>query len=79
MDFDHANEEYVYKFSPTVSYASQCFVSNQKIWPSAEQMGLDKSQYEAVKLALENKLALIQGLVLITTFNHNFHNNYYIN
>lgn len=61
MDFDHANEEYVYKFSPTVNYASQCFVSNQKMWPSAEQMGLDKSQYEAVKLALENKLALIQG------------------
>lgn len=77
MDFDHANEEYVYKFSPTVNYASQCFVSNQKMWPSAEQMGLDKSQYEAIKLALENKLALIQGLVLETTFN--FHNRYYNN
>ncbi|RNA29469.1 NFX1-type zinc finger-containing 1, partial [Brachionus plicatilis] len=39
----------------------KCYISNPASWPSAEQMRLDKSQYEAVKLALTNKLALIQG------------------
>ena len=30
-------------------------------WPTAEQFGLDSSQYDAIKLALTSKLALIQG------------------
>ncbi|CAF1087216.1 unnamed protein product, partial [Brachionus calyciflorus] len=50
-----------YEFSQSCLYAEKCFLSNSASWPTAEQMRLDESQYEAVKLALTNKLALIQG------------------
>ena len=30
-------------------------------WPSKEQLGLDKSQYEALKIALTKEVAVIQG------------------
>ncbi|CAF0839837.1 unnamed protein product [Brachionus calyciflorus] len=50
-----------YEFSEESSYARNCSISNPDGWPNAEQMGLDESQYEAIKLALENKLTLIQG------------------
>lgn len=30
-------------------------------WPDEEKMGLDESQLEALKLALTNELAIIQG------------------
>jgi hypothetical protein len=61
MEFNHKNNEYEYVFSPSSSYAEKCYLSNQASWPNAQQMGLDESQYDAVRLALENKLALIQG------------------
>jgi hypothetical protein len=38
-----------------------CALSNKAAWPSAELLGLDKSQYDAVQLSLTNKLALVQG------------------
>jgi superfamily II DNA or RNA helicase len=50
-----------YKFSKESDYAEKCFLSNQAAWPTAKQMNLDDSQYNAIRLALENKLALIQG------------------
>ena len=30
-------------------------------WPSMEQLGLDESQYEALKIALTREVAVIQG------------------
>jgi MoxR-like ATPase len=30
-------------------------------WPSKEQLGLDESQYEALKIALTREVAVIQG------------------
>ena len=50
-----------YTFSKESAYAAKCFLSNKDSWPTAAQMNLDASQYEAVQLALENKLTLIQG------------------
>lgn len=50
-----------FEFSPSTSYAQSCLVKNNYSWPTAAQMNLDKSQYEAIELALENRLALIQG------------------
>lgn len=41
--------------------SKKCFLSNQASWPTAEQMNLDQSQYDAIKLALTSKLSLIQG------------------
>ena len=73
MNFDHRINEYVYEFSPSSLYAAKCYLSNQASWPTAEQMGLDKSQYDAVRLALENKLALIQGYII---FEIKINNNY---
>ena len=55
------NGFFEYEFSNDSFYAKNCSVSKPSEWPSAELMGLDESQYDAVKLALENKLALIQG------------------
>jgi len=49
-----------YEFSKTVGF-DRCFLSNECQWPSAENMMLDKSQYNAVQLALTSKLTLIQG------------------
>lgn len=37
------------------------FLSDKAAWPTVEQIDLDNSQYDAVKLAFESKLALIQG------------------
>lgn len=51
----------MYEFSNESIYAKNCSVLKPDEWPKAQQMGLDESQYEAVKLALESKLALIQG------------------
>jgi hypothetical protein len=53
--------EGVYSFSKSSAYAEKCYLENKNNWPTAQQMNLDASQYEAVQLALENKLALIQG------------------
>jgi len=39
----------------------KCLISNEKHWPTSKQLKLEESQYEAVKLALKNKLAIIQG------------------
>lgn len=44
-----------------MDFAKECVLTNTETWPSCEQMSLDQSQYEAIKLALTNKLALIQG------------------
>ena len=52
-----------YKFSDLANYAKSCFFNNQEYWPTSEQFGLDNSQYEALKLALTSKLALIQGYI----------------
>jgi hypothetical protein len=51
----------IYEFTKESGFAEKCFLSNKEAWPTAQDMNLDASQYEAVKLALENKLALIQG------------------
>ena len=50
-----------YEFTKDSEFAKRCFLSNKDAWPTAQNMNLDASQYEAIKLALENKLALIQG------------------
>ena len=50
-----------YEFTRDSEFAKRCFLSNKDAWPTAKDMNLDASQYEAIKLALENKLALIQG------------------
>jgi hypothetical protein len=50
-----------YEFSPLSKYAQSCFISNESQWPSLNQFKFDFSQYEALKLALTNKIALIQG------------------
>lgn len=64
LKFDKSTNETVYSFSPNVAYAEKCYLSNKASLPSAEQMGLDASQYQAIQLALESKLALIQGYEL---------------
>ncbi|CAF0906280.1 unnamed protein product [Brachionus calyciflorus] len=61
IEYGPKDNEPRYEFSSTSSFAERCFLSNSASWPTAEQMRLDKSQYEAVRLALTNKLALIQG------------------
>ena len=50
-----------YKFSDECAYAMKCSTMDESSWPTAEQIGLNLSQYEALKLALTSKLALIQG------------------
>ncbi|XP_059472573.1 NFX1-type zinc finger-containing protein 1-like [Neocloeon triangulifer] len=39
----------------------QVTILNEATWPSAHQLGLDDSQYEALKAALTKELAVIQG------------------
>ena len=56
-----AKGESSYEFTKDSEFAKRCFLSNKDAWPTAKDMNLDTSQYEAIKLALENKLALIQG------------------
>jgi hypothetical protein len=41
-------------------------------WPSAQQMALDQSQYDAVKLALTKAVALIQGRNFRIVYSKNF-------
>ena len=52
-------------------YQALYSAGNTRSWPSANEMGLDASQYDAVKLALQNKLTLIQGYYL---FNFDYTN-----
>jgi len=56
--WDFATRELQYFFSPSSISSAKCSSTNKATWPSAQQMSLDPSQYEAVKLALDNKLAL---------------------
>ena len=58
---DERTGQTTYEFSEESKYAEKCFLSNDLKWPNAGDMKLDDSQYSAIKLALENKLALIQG------------------
>ena len=58
---DEKTGQTTYEFSEESKYAEKCFLSNDLKWPNAGDMKLDDSQYSAIKLALENKLALIQG------------------
>ena len=51
----------VYEFSEESLYAKNCYLGNETSWPTPEQFGFDQSQYDALKLALTSKLALIQG------------------
>lgn len=53
-----------FEFSKSSLYAQKCLVQNKHSWPTAKQMNLDKSQYEAVQLVLNNRLALIQGYII---------------
>jgi hypothetical protein len=62
----HGFAEYI--FPKSIDYAERCFLTNEASWPTAEQLGLDGSQYDAVKLALSNKLALIQGYIIFFKF-----------
>ena len=50
-----------YSFEKESDYAKRCFINDQSKWPTPDQLNFDMSQYNAVKLALNNKLALIQG------------------
>jgi hypothetical protein len=50
-----------YEYDYSSDYAKCINASNMLKWPSMEQFGFDQSQYSALKLALTNKLALIQG------------------
>ena len=55
-----------YEFSDEVRWAERCVLTDESTWPNAEQMRLDASQYDALKLALTSKLALIQGFDTIS-------------
>ncbi len=50
-----------YNFSPESQMFAKCILTNEFAWPKAENMKLDDSQYQAIRLALENRVALIQG------------------
>lgn len=41
--------------------ASTVAVLDSASWPSARELGLDKSQFKALQLALTNEFAVIQG------------------
>lgn len=55
-------ESYV-DYDDSLMYAQLCFMNNLDSWPTPGQMKLDASQYQALKLALQNRIALIQGFV----------------
>ena len=57
------------------SNCSKCSACEILSWPTAAQLGLEKSQYEAVKLAMSNKLALIQGFGIFLKINQIKFNN----
>ncbi len=52
-----------YEFSNSFGDANAecCPIELEHMWPTQAQFGFDKSQYDALKLALTSKLALIQG------------------
>ena len=50
-----------YEFDASSTYAATCNADDERAWPNRSQLGLDESQYDALKLALNNKLTLIQG------------------
>jgi hypothetical protein len=52
-----------FEFDDSLNYAKNCYTNDINSWPSPKQMNLDDSQYEALKLALTKKIAIIQGLV----------------
>ena len=58
---DTATGLMTYEFDASSTYAATCNADDERAWPNRSQLGLDESQYTALKLALNNKLALIQG------------------
>jgi hypothetical protein len=61
VQFNERTKNYAYSFTQSNHYARNCRIDKPWTWPTAEQMNLDESQYDAIKLAMSNKLALIQG------------------
>jgi hypothetical protein len=66
VKIDEKNGTLHYIFDSTFDYAQYCSTMNENDWPTSQQMNLDQSQYESIKLALTKKIALIQG------YFHNF-------
>ncbi len=58
---NYGTGETKYDFDQSVNYAMNCHINDERRWPSPNQMNLDLSQYEAIKSALQRKIALIQG------------------
>ena len=58
---DTATGLMTYEFDASSTYAATCNADDERAWPNRSQLGLDESQYDALKLALNNKLTLIQG------------------
>lgn len=65
---DYITSTTTYDFTPLLSNTtkhttnfSKVTVLDQKQWPTNEQLQLNPKQYEALILALTNKIALIQG------------------
>ena len=61
IHYDKRTQQTTYTFSDESKKFESCILTNEFQWPKAENMRLDESQYNAVKLALENRLTLIQG------------------
>ncbi|XP_033730449.1 LOW QUALITY PROTEIN: NFX1-type zinc finger-containing protein 1-like [Pecten maximus] len=59
------NELHYYDFSPLLpeNHCDEVYVPviNTRQWPSAKALKLDKSQYQALQMALTKEMALIQG------------------
>lgn len=72
IQIDDDSGETCYTFSEQSNYAQRILLSNTNLWPTSDQMKLDDSQYNAIRLVLENKLALIQGFGLINKIFLNF-------
>jgi hypothetical protein len=45
----------------SLEFAKACYIANESQWPSPSQFKFDDSQYDAIKLALNKRIALIQG------------------
>ena len=52
-----------YQFDSQSDYAKACHAQYEREWPSPKQLHLDESQYEALKIGLTKKIAIIQGFV----------------
>ncbi len=61
IKIDGKTGQTIYEFSEESKEFEKCILTNEFQWPKAVNMKLDDSQYNAIKLALENRLALIQG------------------